>query len=133
MTRLASASTFVQVAQSPSMLVVTTAEASMVIVRGDVDLTITGPLSKRLTEELELRPAALIIDLREATFCSSCGLSALARACEAARRAEVPFAIVTTQHAVLRPARLLGLDRTLPIHRTLPEAQEWLGLVNGLR
>ncbi|MFI5611975.1 STAS domain-containing protein [Amycolatopsis sp. NPDC051903] len=133
MTQPFSSTSFVHFARSPSVLVTTTAEASMVTVRGDVDLTITGRLEAQLAEELELAPAALIVDLREVTFCSSDGLSTLVGAQEAARAAGVPYAIVTAQHAVLRPVRLLGLDRVLPIHRTLREAQEWLSVVNRLR
>ncbi|QRP49730.1 STAS domain-containing protein [Amycolatopsis sp. FDAARGOS 1241] len=133
MTHPVPSTSFVHLARSPSVLVITTAEASMVTVRGDVDLTITGRLAAQLAEELDLAPNALIVDLREVTFCSSDGLSTLVGAHEAARAAGVPYTIVTDQHAVLRPIRLLGLDRLLPIHGTLREAQEWLGLVGRLR
>ncbi|MEW2506872.1 STAS domain-containing protein [Amycolatopsis sp. NPDC047767] len=117
----------------PVVVVVATAENTTVAVRGDVDATIAGRLAGQLAVELELGPHVLLIDLREVTFCSSDGISTLVRAHEAARAAAVPYAIVTARLAVLRPLRMLGLDRVLQIHHDLADAKAWLGIVARLR
>ncbi|MEV8608135.1 STAS domain-containing protein [Amycolatopsis sp. NPDC051373] len=120
-------------ANPPVVVVFTTAEDTTVVVRGDVDATIAGRLAEQLAVELELRPQVLLIDLREVTFCSSDGISTLVRAHEAARAAAVPYAIVTGRLAVLRPLRMLGLDRVLQVHHDLSDAKAWLGIVSRLR
>ncbi|MGW4487333.1 STAS domain-containing protein [Amycolatopsis sp. NPDC004368] len=116
----------VAVPHTTSLLVTTTAAFTTVTVRGDIDLTVTPRLAELLAVELELAPAALVIDLSEVPFCSSAGLSTLVEVHESARAAGVPCAVVTDQYGVLRPIRLLALDRVLRIHPTLRAARDWL-------
>ncbi|WP_410594842.1 STAS domain-containing protein [Amycolatopsis sp. lyj-23] len=113
--------------------VTTTVDATTVSVAGDLDLATTPRLRDRLDEELKFRPAALVIDLGAVGFCSSSGLSALVEAVTGAHARGIPCAIVTTQRAVVRPIRLLRLDRVLPLHADRAEAETWLALVARLR
>ncbi|WP_410571079.1 STAS domain-containing protein [Amycolatopsis sp. cmx-4-61] len=113
--------------------VTTTVDATTVTVAGDLDLATTPRLRDRLDDELKFRPAALIIDLDAVGFCSSCGLSALVEAVTGAHARGIPCAIIATQRAVVRPVRLLRLDRVLPLHADRAEAATWLALVARLR
>ncbi|MFJ7212756.1 STAS domain-containing protein [Amycolatopsis sp. NPDC098790] len=111
----------------------TTADAATVTVSGDLDLATTPGLRDRLDVELKSRPSALIIDLEGVGFCSSGGLSALLEAATNAHARGIPCAIIATQRAVIRPIKLLQLDRVLPLHADRAEAETWLGLVARLR
>jgi anti-anti-sigma factor len=116
-----------------TITVTTTYEHTVVAIAGDIDLAVTAQVQERLHNELRLRPEALIIDLTDVAFCSSGGLSVLLEAVTTAHGGGLPCAVVAAQRAVLRPARLLRLDRHLPIHPTLADAETWLSLVAQLR
>jgi anti-anti-sigma factor len=113
--------------------VTTTAEAATVAVTGDIDLSSTARLRERLEEEVSLRPAALVVDLGAVGFCSSGGLSVLVDAVTNAHARGIACAIIAGQRAVIRPIKLLQLDRVLPIHADRADAEEWLSLVARLR
>ncbi len=113
--------------------VTTTADAATVTVSGELDLATTPRLRDRLDVELKSRPSALIIDLEGVGFCSSGGLSVLLEAVTNAHARGIPCAIIATQRALIRPIKLLQLDRVLPIHADRAEAGTWLALVARLR
>ncbi|WP_244180895.1 STAS domain-containing protein [Amycolatopsis pretoriensis] len=113
--------------------VTTTADAATVAVTGDLDLSSTARLQERLDEEISLRPAALIIDLTAVGFCSSGGLSVLVTAVTNAHAGGIACAVIASQRAVVRPIKLLLLDRVLPVHPDRADAEEWLSLVARLR
>ncbi|WP_410675441.1 STAS domain-containing protein [Amycolatopsis sp. cmx-4-68] len=115
------------------LTVTTTADAATVAVAGDLDLSSTARLQERLGEELRLRPTALIIDLNGVGFCSSGGLSVLVDAVTNAHARGIACAVLASQRAVVRPIKLLLLDRILPIHADRADADEWLSLVARLR
>lgn len=115
------------------LTVTTTADVTTVTVTGDLDLSTTPRLQDRLDDELKLRPAALIIDLDAVGFCSSGGLSTLLEAVTNAHARGIPCAIIATRRAVVRPVKLLQLDRVLPVHADRTEAETWLALVARLR
>ncbi len=115
------------------LTVTTTADAATVAVVGDLDLSSTARLHERLDEELALRPPALIIDLSGVGFCSSGGLSVLVNAVTSAHARGIACAVIASQRAVVRPVKLLLLDRILPIHVDRADAEEWLSLVARLR
>ncbi|WP_233223483.1 STAS domain-containing protein [Amycolatopsis sp. CA-128772] len=110
-----------------------TADAATVVVAGDLDLSSTARLQERLDVELALRPPALISDLSEVEFCSSGGLSDLVNAVTNAHARGIVYAVIAGQRAVVRPNKLLLLDRILPIHADRADADEWLSLVARLR
>jgi anti-sigma B factor antagonist len=109
--------------------ITTTAERTVVAVAGELDLATTDGLAARLEEEVGLAPRALVIDLRQLTFCAARGLSVVLDAAAAARAAGIPVAVVADGRAVLRPVRALGLEDVLPLHRTLADAADWLAIV----
>ncbi|SEF37760.1 anti-anti-sigma factor [Amycolatopsis pretoriensis] len=73
------------------------------------------------------------LDLAEVAFCSSGGLSVLLDAITEAHARGIPCAVIATQRAVVRPIRLLHLDRVLPLHSDRADAEAWLSLVARLR
>ncbi len=113
--------------------VITTADAATVAVFGDLDLSSTARLRCRLEEELSLRPVALVIDLEAVGFCSSGGLSVLVDVVTSAHARGIACAVIAGRRAVVRPIKLLLLDRVLPVHADRAAAEEWLSLVARLR
>lgn len=88
---------------------------------GDVDLSVGKSVRESIIRCLDARPAVLVMDLSAVTFLGSVGLSALLEAQRlAAPGTEVR--IVATDRAVLRPLRLMGMDRMLSLWSTVDEA-----------
>jgi anti-anti-sigma factor len=104
-----------------------------VTARGEIDLAVVDRLRSRLAEETELAPRALVLDLSGVTFCSARGITELLVAASEAHVSGVPFAIVAAQRAVLRPVKVLDVERILPIHRSVEEALDWLAVLPRLR
>lgn len=104
-----------------------------VAVTGDFDLAVTASLHEQLEAELRRTPAALVLDLTGVTFCSAGALAVLLDVVTTAHARGIPCAIVATGRAVLRPVRVLQLDRVLPLHRDRAEAEDWLSLLRRLR
>lgn len=109
--------------------VTATATVTIVTVGGDIDLAVLDRLRSRLGEEIDLAPRALVLDLTGVGFCGAGGLTELLVAASEAHVSGVPFAIAADQRAVLRPVTVLGLERTLPIHRSVADALDWLAVL----
>lgn len=105
-------------------LITATADETVVAVSAELDRRSTSRLRDVLAEETALAPPVLIVDLSELTFCSVSGLEVLLEAARAADRAGVAFAVVAAHRAVLRPLRVLGLDRELRVAGRLADAVE---------
>ncbi|MGW7533919.1 STAS domain-containing protein [Amycolatopsis sp. NPDC054798] len=103
-------------------LITATAGETVVTVSAELDLRSTTRLRDALSDETALRPRALIVDVTSVTFCSVSGLEVLMRAARAAGAAGVPFVLVASQRAVLRPLRVLGLDKELRVVERLADA-----------
>lgn len=67
-------------------------------------------------------PATFVVDMTATEFCDSAGLHVLVRAHRRAQAEEGEARLVITSPAVLRVFTLTGVDRVVPIFRTLPEA-----------
>ncbi|GAA3562988.1 hypothetical protein GCM10022222_53450 [Amycolatopsis ultiminotia] len=106
--------------------VTTTADATVVCVHGEVDLSITDRLAAQLEIETDLRPRALLVDFDDVTFCSARGFATLLEACAHAHESGVPFAAVSAQRTVLRPFHQLSLGRVLHLLPTHEDATRWL-------
>lgn len=122
----------VEVPSAMTLRVTATAEVTVVAVRGEIDLPVLGRLRTRLGDELDLAPRALVLDLTRVSFCGAGGITELLVAASEAHVSGVPFAIAAAGRAVLRPIRVLGLERLLPIHGTVEAAVDWLGLLPRL-
>jgi len=112
--------------------VTTTRDSTVVAAVGDLDLAVADHLLGHLTDEIALRPRALIVDLTRVSFCSTHGLRALLTATADAHAAGIPCVIVSDQHAVRRPIAVLGLGQLLRVHDTLAAAREWLTVLDGV-
>ncbi|MET9000239.1 STAS domain-containing protein [Amycolatopsis sp. NPDC004169] len=123
----------VDVPSAMTMSVTATAEATTVAIRGEIDLPVLHRLRTRLGEELDLAPRALVLNLSQVSFCGAGAITELLVAASEAHVSGVPFAIAARQRAVLRPIRVLELDRVLPIHRTVEAALAWLAVLPRLR
>ncbi|MEV4052044.1 STAS domain-containing protein [Amycolatopsis sp. NPDC049688] len=113
--------------------VIPTAGHTVVAVTGDLDLTVTASLHEQLEAELRRTPEALVLDLAGVTFCSAGALAVLLDVVTTAHARGIPCAIIATGRAVLRPVRVLQLDRVLPLHADRAEAEDWLSLLRRLR
>lgn len=115
-----------------AMRLTATAESTVLAVDGEIDLSGSRRLRRRLAEEVGLAPRVLVLDLTGAAHCSARGLAVLLEATGDAREAGVLFAIVGCAPVVRRAVDALGLDAALPIHATTAEAVEWLELLERL-
>ncbi|WP_051173266.1 MULTISPECIES: STAS domain-containing protein [unclassified Amycolatopsis] len=106
----------------PATTLARTAKSTVVTLAGDLDAADVPRLRRIVSGELGLRPPALLVDLTEVPFCSARVLKSLAELAENARGSGVRFAVVAQQRAVLRPLALLGLNRVLPVVRSLDDA-----------
>ncbi|MFB9688660.1 STAS domain-containing protein [Amycolatopsis plumensis] len=86
-----------------------------------------------VTTTADAAMVAVIIDLTAVGFCSSGGLSVLVNAVTNAHSRGIACAVIASQRAVVRPIKLLLLDRILPVHADRADAEEWLSLVARLR
>ncbi|MBB1151847.1 MULTISPECIES: STAS domain-containing protein [Amycolatopsis] len=93
----------------------TTDDVTVVAASGDLDSSSAERFFEYTVAAMAHSPGGVVADLGAVTFCSCRGLSALMAADHAAHLAEVPFTVLAHQRAVLRPLRLLGLDRTLDV------------------
>jgi anti-anti-sigma factor len=116
-----------------TMQVTATTAATIVAVGGDIDLAALSRLRSRLGEEIGLAPRALVLDLARVSFCGAGGLTEMLVAASEAHVSGVPFAIAADHQAVLRPITVVGLERTLPIHRTVADALDWLAVLPRMR
>ncbi|WP_410659425.1 STAS domain-containing protein [Amycolatopsis sp. lyj-112] len=112
---------------SPLDVSVTTTDADTVVtVAGEIDLAVSERLRQCLEEELRFKPAALIADLSEVSFCDSSGFTALVQTRAKAEETNTPFILVTQERALLRPLALLGLDAVFNVHPTVDSARDAL-------
>jgi anti-anti-sigma factor len=115
--------------RTSTLTVTTTHDSTVVAATGDLDGTVADHLLGRLSEEIGLRPRALVVDLSRVSFCSARVLRVLLTASADAHAAGIPCVIVSDQHAVLRPIAVLGLDHLLQVQGSLPAARKWLAVL----
>jgi len=96
-------------------------EALVLKVAGDIGIATAPQVTEVVVAMLERRPAAVVVDLSEASFLSSAGLAALV---DLHRRAtpHTRFRVVASESVVLRPLELSGLIELLTVRPTLEEA-----------
>jgi anti-anti-sigma factor len=114
-----------------TLTVTTTWESAVLTAAGSLDLAVADHLLDRLSDEIALRPRAVVVDLSQVTFCSARILRTLLEASAQAHAAEVPFVLVSDQRAVRRPIELLRLGHLLQLHHDLTAARQWLAVLHG--
>jgi anti-sigma B factor antagonist len=93
-------------------------------VRDDIDAATVGDIQTQLDGTLGPEAFSLIIDLSRTTYIDSAGIDMLLRLGErlTQRRATLML-VVPPESQLIRLLRLVGLDRAIPVHPTVPEAQ----------
>ena len=97
----------------------------IVAVAGEVDIATVSLLRERLIE-LAASGCPLIADLDQVSFIDSAGLGALVAAATRAAAYGGSLQVVCTRPQVRQLFRLTGLDRRIPLARTLAGALESL-------
>src|SRR5689334_6209513 len=87
--------------------------AAIVVLRGDIDLTLRSELQVTLAEAVAAD--RVIIDLRPATFIDSTTINALLIARRAAKLAGVPLALTRGAHNVMRTLEIAGVTHVFDI------------------
>ncbi|WP_232665202.1 STAS domain-containing protein [Pseudonocardia sp. TRM90224] len=96
---------------------------SLVGVGGEIDMAATPQLDVSLDDELHVGSCrGLILDMSEVTFLDAHGISSMLRARSTARSRRIRMEVVIRLTGSGRPIALLGLDRQLPIQRSLDAA-----------
>src|SRR5687768_9510545 len=90
--------------------------ATVLCVRGEVDVATAPALRTAIAEVVRAEPKVLVIDLSAVTFLASAGLLALVEATAAGRR---EIRVVAAGRECVRPILLTGLDTVLSMHGTL--------------
>jgi len=92
-------------------------------VRGEVDASNVKEIGDRLRSLLSNRSVAMIVDLSATTYLDSAGINLLFTLAEEMRSRQQRLALVVADPSpIARMVALTGLDRAMPVHRTLPEA-----------
>jgi anti-sigma B factor antagonist len=109
----------------------------LVTVAGEVDIATVPQLQERLAA-LAASGRPLIVDLDRVTFIDAAGLRVLAGAASRAAAHRASLHVVCARHQVRRLFAITGLDRQIPLARTVTEACQslaaaWEIPVNGHR
>jgi len=95
---------------------------TMVAVRGEVDIATVGLLRRELTALLDRPAPRIVVDLHACTFCDAAGLGLLAGALRMARGRGGDLRLAAPTPIVVLALRATGLDRVLPVYRTVDAA-----------
>ena len=97
----------------------------LVAVAGEIDIASVAPLRERL-RPLAASGRPLIADLDQVSFIDAAGLGALAGVARLAAEQGASLQVVCARERIRNVFRLTGLDRSIPLARTLAEALEVL-------
>ena len=93
----------------------------LVAVAGEIDIATVAGLRERLVA-LAAGGRPLVIDLDQVSFIDAAGLGALVGAGKRAAKHGVGLHVVCARQQTRRLFRITGLDRSIPLARTLAEA-----------
>jgi anti-anti-sigma factor len=97
-------------------------QRAVISAAGEIDIMNAGFLRDTLVSAFDEGASAVVVDLTEATFLDSAGVTALVRASRRAREAGADLRVAVTEAAVLRVLDLVGLGRVVPVYPTVAEA-----------
>jgi anti-sigma B factor antagonist len=89
---------------------------AVVVVPGELDLTIADGLREALLGVLNAGALGLVVDMTPTTFCDSAGISAITRAVRRAAASDAAIRLAVTAPPVLRVLNLVGIDRLIDIY-----------------
>jgi anti-sigma B factor antagonist len=98
------------------------ADATIVHVTGEIDLSTSDTFADAMTHALDGVTSVVVMDLRHVTFLGSTGLSALTRANDAATRASRHLRIVVGASVAHRAIAISGLNLVLAVFDTVDDA-----------
>src|SRR5919197_1352101 len=102
------------------------ADAFVVTVSGELDLSTVEPLERELEGVLDRGGRRVIVDLTGVTFMDSVALGALVRGAKRLRSHGGTCVVVADDPRILRVFQITGLDRMFGIERTLAEGVDRL-------
>jgi len=98
-------------------------EVPVARVQGEIDASNAKEIGDRLRSLLSNRSVAMIVDLSATTYLDSAGINLLFTLAEEMRSRQQRLALVVADPPpIARMVALTGLDRAMPVHRTLPDA-----------
>jgi anti-sigma B factor antagonist len=100
-------------------------DCTIVTVTGEIDMSTVGGLRERLFE-LAASTRPLVTDLDQTSFIDSAGLGVLVGAANRAASHGGALQVVCAQPQVWQLFSLAGLDRRIPLTRTVDEARQAL-------
>jgi anti-sigma B factor antagonist len=95
--------------------------ATVVAVRGDIDLATAPTFSREAFAALETDPSLLVLDLTSVDFLASIGLGILVELRKVARP-EIGVVVVADGPATSRVIQITGVDEAVPLHATVDDA-----------
>jgi anti-sigma B factor antagonist len=95
---------------------------TVLAVRGEVDVHTSPTLQRRITDCLDARRCALVVDLTGVDFLDSSGLGVLVAGLNQARAVEGDLTLVCSRISVLKLFEITGLDQVFTMHRTVDAA-----------
>jgi anti-sigma B factor antagonist len=105
--------------------------ATVVTVRGEVDLGSGHHLRDIVLEQLLAGRLRVVVDLREVEFLDSVGLGMLVAARKRARSLGGDLLVVATTDRVRRPFEVTGIAGAFGLHATVADAAGALGAGEG--
>jgi anti-anti-sigma factor len=95
---------------------------TIIELRGDLDLAAVPALREHLLDALSHSTNTLILDLSEVSFCDASGLAVLVGAQHRAQLLGVTLSVAAPRPQIAKVLRITGLDRSLTVYPTVPEA-----------
>ncbi|MFG6202704.1 STAS domain-containing protein [Nonomuraea sp. JJY05] len=96
------------------------ASATIVHLRGELDLATRETLRERLLRALRHSTSLLILDLSGVSFCDAAGLGVVVGVQHRARSLDIALGLAAPRPHLARVLRLTGLDRSFPMYDTTP-------------
>ncbi|MER6003992.1 STAS domain-containing protein [Nonomuraea angiospora] len=96
------------------------ASATIVLLRGDLDLATRETMRKRVLRTLQHSTSLLVLDLPEVSFCDAAGLGVLIGVRHQARTLNIALGLTAPRPHVAKVLRLTDLDRSFPMYGAIP-------------
>ena len=90
--------------------------------RGVLDMLTAPVLERHLSETLDGKPSAVVVDLTGVDFLASHGMTVLIAGHDRVSD-RIPFCVVA-DGPISRPLKLVGFDELMPLHTRLDQAME---------
>ena len=96
--------------------------ATVLTVRGEVDIYTAPRLRERLIELVSQGRHQIVVDLEQVEFLDSTGLGVLVGGLKRVRSHDGDLSLVCTQSRILKVFEITGLDKVFTIHGTVDAA-----------